>query len=261
LINPAETSEFAMIKFDKPYPFGIDRRTWPWFAAAFAVLLWVCDWGDAAVSRFAVAWPEGVRHVFDEITRWGESDWILIPSLTLFVILGLATLAMKKGLTRLALAQAASIPAFIFLGVGAPGLLSNVAKRLIGRARPEFIDTMGTLAFHPIANDWRFEGFPSGHTTTAFALAWTIGFLAPRYFPLALIGAIAVGLSRIVVGMHYPTDVLGGLAFGTIGAFAVRNFFAHRRWVFEKGPSGAITRRPLSALQRIGRRWRQRPAK
>jgi membrane-associated phospholipid phosphatase len=249
-----------MINSDKPYPFGINRRTWPWFAAAFAALLCVAVWGDAAVSRYAVAWPEGVRNTFDEITVWGKSDWILIPSLTLFTILALAGLALKRSVRRLALAQASGIAGFIFLAVGVPGLISNIAKRLIGRARPEFIDAVGPVSFHSLANDWRFESFPSGHTTTAFALAWTIGFLAPRYFPFVLIGAIAIGLSRVAVGMHYPSDVLGGMAFGTIGAFAVRNFFADRRWVFEKCTNGDIAVRPPCALQRLGRRWRQRPA-
>jgi membrane-associated phospholipid phosphatase len=249
-----------MIMLDKPFPFGIARRTWPWFAAGFAVLLWVSDWDDAVVSRFVLAWPESVRNTFGEITVWGESDWILIPSFTLFIILSLAALVLKKCVGRLALAQAAGISGFIFLAVGTPGLLSNIAKRLIGRARPQLIDTLGPLAFHPLANDWRFESFPSGHTTTAFALAWTIGFLAPRYLPFALIGAIAIGFSRIAVGMHYPTDVLAGVAFGTIGAFAVRNFFAERRWVFEKCTNGAIAPRSPCALQRIGRRLRQRPA-
>jgi membrane-associated phospholipid phosphatase len=66
--------------------------------------------------------------------------------------------------------------------------------------------------------------FPSGHTTTATIglgltayLLWQVSS-RNRHFvvaALALLGAVAVGLSRSYLGVHWPTDVLGGWAFGT----------------------------------------------
>ena len=249
-----------MNTLEKPWPFGLDRRNWPWFLAGFGLVIAAFVGADAALSRHVVSFTLDNRQLFDEITRWGESDWILIPSLALFVVTGLAGLILRKRLQKLALFQAAGILAFIFIGVGLPGLISNLFKRTIGRARPVLIDSSGPFDFQHFSNNWQFESFPSGHTTTGFAFACVIGFLAPRLFPYALIGAFAIAFSRIAVGMHYPTDVLGGVVFGIIGAYGVRYFFASRRWVFEHNPNGMITRRQPVALQRLMHKRKRRAA-
>ena len=86
-----------------------------------------------------------------------------------------------------------------------------------------------------------------------------MSFLSPRLLPFMLIFSAAIGLSRIVVGAHYPTDVLGGIVLGTLGAYLMRNIFAARRWVFERAPNGDIVMRPPAAVLRLIRG--RRPAK
>ena len=57
--------------------------------------------------------------------------------------------------------------------------------------------------------------FPSGHTTCSLACSWTLFRRAPRRLGVpALILAAAISLSRLYVGVHYPTDILGGAAVG-----------------------------------------------
>lgn len=246
-----------MNTLEKPWPFGLNRRNWPWFAAGFALVIAIFVGADAALSRHVVSFTLDSRGLFDEITRWGESDWILIPSLALFAITGLIGLILGKRLQKLAFFQSAGILAFIFIGVGLPGLISNLFKRGVGRARPVLIDSSGPFDFQHFSNNWQFESFPSGHTTTSFAFACVVGFLSPRLFPYALLAAVIIAFSRVAVGMHYPTDVLGGVVFGTIGAYGVRYVFASRRWVFEHNPNGTITPRTPVALQRLTTRRRQ----
>ena len=148
----------------------------------------------------------------------------------------------------------------VFVGVGAPSLVANLIKRAVGRARPELLDSVGSLNFRSFANDWTYEGFPSGHATTIFAAAMVAGFISPRWLPAAIVVAALVGLSRVVVGAHYPTDVIGGAVCGILLAYLVRNVFAWRRGVCERRPDGTIARRGFAATRRFLSFWSRQPA-
>lgn len=58
--------------------------------------------------------------------------------------------------------------------------------------------------------------FPSGHTAAATVAALLFSTALPLLFPLFLTLAVLIGLSRIYLGVHYPTDVLMGFALGSI---------------------------------------------
>lgn len=241
-----------MRNLGKSWPLGITARSWPFLFGGFVVLLVLLSFADVAISRHLVSWPEPIRDVFHWITRYGEPDWLLLVTIKLFLFFGAIGLVLK-GIERSAFFQLAAINAFIALGVGLPGLVANLFKRAIGRARPLIADdAIGPLTLKPFAGDWQFESFPSGHSTIAFAMAMVFGFLAPRYYPWALGVCIIIAFSRIPENMHYPTDVFGGFVLGTLGAFLVRNVFAARGWLFKKNEEGAIVRRPLLIAQVFG---------
>ena len=65
--------------------------------------------------------------------------------------------------------------------------------------------------------------FPSGHSTNSFACAWVIFRMAKkRYGVPALLLAVLIALSRLYVGVHYPTDVLAGALIGIVSAECAR---------------------------------------
>jgi membrane-associated phospholipid phosphatase len=237
----------------KPWPLGLDSRRWPLFCLAVLLGLAVLSQLDVWASRGAIGWPDQWRAPFFFITDYGLSDWILIPSLIVF-ILALPAMYLLRRLPRLVAYEVALLSGFIFLGVGIPGLIANLLKRLIGRGRPDEFAEVGAFFFRNFSNDWQFQSFPSGHSTTAIALAFVVGFLRPRLFPLFFAIGVIVSLSRVPVGMHYPTDVFGGLVVGTLGAYLVRNLFARRRWLFVTRPDGHIVMRPLVAIRRAFQR-------
>ena len=86
-----------------------------------------------------------------------------------------------------------------------------ILKNWVARIRPyELIQGLECIVKK--ADDY---SFPSGHTTNSLACAWVIFRRAPKKWGVpALILAILISLSRLYVGIHYPTDVLGGAVIG-----------------------------------------------
>ena len=92
--------------------------------------------------------------------------------------------------------------------------LDNAAKELIERPRPPAVLGRDVVLRDSSATGW---GFPSGHTTAAFALAAVLHPLLPgRWRWGAWLLAAAVGVARIYVGAHFPLDVVGGAALGAV---------------------------------------------
>ena len=97
---------------------------------------------------------------------------------------------------------------------------ASAVKRAVRRPRPALDDlpmlvsTMSSLSF------------PSSHATSSFAAVQAYGALVPRA-PLAA-AALAIGLSRVYLGPHYPSDVAAGAALGTLVARALQAVAAER---------------------------------
>ena len=240
-----------MSAFRKPWPFGLERHNWPWFSLAILAIFAKLLADDHRLSLVAHAQPAVVIGIFNWITRWGEADWLLIPSALLLVVCAIVARFGPRRLIRLAGMELTALSALIFLGIGLPSLASNLLKRLVGRSRPPIFDSVGSLSFHPFANNFYYESFPSGHTTTAFSAAMVLGFLTPKWRWLGLLYATAVGLSRLVLGVHYPSDVFGGILLGTLGAYAVRAYFGRKGWAYRFDRDGQITRRRPAATLRL----------
>lgn len=64
------------------------------------------------------------------------------------------------------------------------------------------------------------DAFPSGHAAFAFALATAMLFFKRSIGALLLIGAVLVGVSRIIAGVHWPLDIIAGGALGMVTAIA-----------------------------------------
>lgn len=69
--------------------------------------------------------------------------------------------------------------------------------------------------------------FPSGHVSVSVAMACAILFASRPFGFLALLAAGLIALGRMAVGVHYPSDILGGIAVGVCAFFLVR--FAHHQ--------------------------------
>jgi membrane-associated phospholipid phosphatase len=108
---------------------------------------------------------------------------------------------------------------FLFITLMA-GILISVFKQFFADPRPAGV--LALTDFHIIGDVLKQYSFPSGHTTTAFAMA---GFIMLTFASVSLrisvlVLAVLAGLSRISVGAHWPEDILAGAALGLLIAYA-----------------------------------------
>ena len=92
--------------------------------------------------------------------------------------------------------------------VGGAYCVSTSIKLAVGRRRP-VIEDLPHLMATPTG-----LSFPSSHATSSFAAARAFGRLLPS--PLLYAAAVGMGLSRLYLGVHYPSDVAAGAALGTL---------------------------------------------
>jgi undecaprenyl-diphosphatase len=90
----------------------------------------------------------------------------------------------------------------------------RIMKQLIKRPRP--CDALDNVRKRVSPGD--LFSFPSGHTAAAFVIATLLSNFFPGLTIPAYLWSLAVGFSRLYLGVHYPTDVLAGMLIGILGA-------------------------------------------
>ena len=109
----------------------------------------------------------------------------------------------------------------------ASALASAALALLVNRVVAELWTRERPFAAHPAAHVWggrsHDPSFPSDHASAAFAIAFAILLFDQVVGSIFLAAAVVVGVGRIVVGAHYPSDVLAGMLVGLGSAlFVVR---------------------------------------
>lgn len=149
--------------------------------------------------------PYWVQHAMDDITALGGTTVLSLMTVMVTVYLLLA----KRG----------AIAAFTFFSVVGGWFLSALLKLGVARPRPDIVPHL--VEVHDLS-------FPSGHAMLSAVTYLTLGALLSRAQPgrvtriymigVAVFLTFIIGLSRVYLGVHYPTDVLGGWCAGATWA-------------------------------------------
>jgi undecaprenyl-diphosphatase len=164
---------------------------------------------DAAVLRFVlgvrVPWLNGVAM---DLTALGSP--VVVALVTIATAALLAASADRRGVTALVVSSFASAP------------LTMAMKSLIDRPRPDVIPPLVSVTG---------LSYPSGHALAAAATYLTAAFVVARHLHsprqrIATIGfagllVLLIGGSRVYLGVHYPSDVFGGMLLGTAWALGM----------------------------------------
>ena len=109
-----------------------------------------------------------------------------------------------------------TISSHFFWSLVVAGIGCNLIKYILGVARPKyfFFEGFERLDFFNVLH--KSNSFPSGHTQAAFTLAVLIMIYFKKYHFYILFLAILMGISRIFMTMHFPSDIIFGAYFGAI---------------------------------------------
>ena len=111
----------------------------------------------------------------------------------------------------------------------ASGIVSRVIVKtaivfFYPRPRPYIILSFAHKLISLSATD-NFQAFPSGHAIFFFALSTAVYFYNKKLGIFFFFSSLVMGLARIFTGVHWPSDILGGLLFGAITAYGVQRFY------------------------------------
>src|SRR6185436_2948724 len=225
ILQSADSRDFAE-PLRRLRALRVDRGLWPRAAigllagAAATVFVWL------VLDQPVLAWAEGVQSDLTEnviriVNRFGGGmNPVMI--VLFFLIAGVAYLERRWVSYAIAMA----------IGGLAAGIIGQIIKQLVGRARPEL--WLGPSHYAPGSS----TSFPSGHTVGAFALAGVLLF-ASRNWPLRIIVlllAAAVGLSRVLAFRHWLSDVTASAALSLVVAWAVTRVVIPLTKSTEAGP-------------------------
>jgi undecaprenyl-diphosphatase len=136
----------------------------------------------------------------------------------------------------------ASVAVALVLSSSGVGLVVEAIKHEVDRPRP--LAALGESRVHVVGEELRKRSFPSGHTACAAALcACGAGLVRTRRgWATGVTLAGLVGLSRVMVGAHFPADVAGGAVLGGFFGGGVRRLHdaALAWWRRRRGPANKV---------------------
>lgn len=162
--------------------------------------------GVANIDRLTYLWFNRIQQrptiisAFRTISHTGDGHLYVALGLFLFYLQTFQSLAFIK--TAL-IAFLVEIPCFIML------------KALIKRDRPFVHLTDCSIAITP--SD-KFS-MPSGHTAAAFLMAFLVSHYYFEFSVMAYLWAAGIGISRVILGVHYPSDIIVGAILGMSCAY------------------------------------------
>jgi membrane-associated phospholipid phosphatase len=177
---------------------------------------------DTSAARHLHEWVRGSENLVADLkflTFFGSPIWFYV------IVTPAVIWVWRKGHTRLAI--------FLIVTALGGGLLDTIVKEAVNRARPSLVDPVATA---------HGKSFPSGHAMSSTFVygSLLLVFLPvvrrrvrPILFGLTVVLVAAIGFSRLALGVHYITDVVGGVVLGL--AWLAASTAAFSTWRVERG--------------------------
>lgn len=174
-------------------------------------------------DRAAATWVQNhldghVQNMISYICLPGKALYPLVVLVLLFILF---QWIWKK--PKLAWSMLYLIAAIVISGV-----ICDLLKGIFGRSRPGLLFQHAYFGFYWFKFKASYWSFPSGHATTSAALGMGLAMIWPRLSWLFVVLALLVAASRVLVGAHFPSDVMAGFYLGSITSILLYPKFSRK---------------------------------
>lgn len=166
--------------------------------------------------------PTDIRRGFIPVTDLGKADYYILILVVTWLVGRLAFLRAAPRPVAKAWARLSRAAGFIISSLALSAALVHILKLTVGRARPRELFREEIYAAFPFSFDTNLSSFPSGHSQTVWSIMTALMFLYPRAWPLFAAWATVIASSRVIVGSHFPSDVLMGSFIAIMTAVYIR---------------------------------------
>jgi len=191
-ICAAITAAFYLVLF-----FFFDKSIGLWINANWPGT-WITDWGN-------------------HISNLADGSYIRLGIALCFIIILICDAGLKRRWTRYLLYICLSVAIALVIGEG--------LKYLLGRHRPINLFDQNLYGLTFFSTEWAMNSTPSGHTLRAFAILTALSMLFRRFTFAFIFIAVLIGMSRVIVTDHYPSDVVFGAFIGVFSALWVYKYY------------------------------------
>jgi len=169
--------------------------------------LWINDnWSGTGVSYWG-----------NHISNLANGSYVRLGIALCLILIVICDFGLKRRWARFLLYICISGAIAIVIGDG--------LKYLLGRYRPIMLFEQNLYGLHFFSTEWALNSTPSGHTLRAFSFLTALSMLYRRFTVVFISIAILIGVSRVVVTAHYPSDVVFGAFIGVFTALWVYKYF------------------------------------
>jgi len=151
--------------------------------------------------------------LFLKITFLGDATFYLVLFLLIFII----AKRYNQTLSKKAL--------YIFSSVAISGIIILIFKFIFARFRPKMLVENDLFGFNWFEFGHSVNSFPSGHSATAFSVFVALTLLKPKYYYIFLPMAVLIAFSRVVLWVHFLSDVLIGSLIGGFTSYYLYKYY------------------------------------
>ncbi len=165
---------------------------------------------------------DNLKKFFIGITELGDSLWYFVLFIFIFLISYLMKIINLINLDKYLYLKKFSIFSFSYLLL--VGIITQIFKHILGRPRPSYAQLGSGSDLNFFTTESALHSFPSGHSSTIIAITIILSLVLPNLRYFFYLCGLLIALSRVVVGAHFFTDVVGGILVAVI-VYKYFNYF------------------------------------